>query len=347
MLIDPALFSIRYWLRHILYDAVISTYPSWELGAASESLMPESPRRLHIVPFSVPVNRLKDSKNLCYVSAIAFKLSNLLKNSPLPVKNSPLEVAQKLITLLSETSAPMRVDAISEFSNIWQQTHITLMAPGGIHVHIDDRGLAEWLTLLTNPVLDSGDRPPIICNTHNQLSGFAGYNSEFFQKSNTLFEIQYIHARCCSLLRLGDREGLIRLSSGQNAPSSHSLNHELNHTNVHIVDPIPLPWLRADAMLRFDHPAERALMLRLVTIWDELLDRPPSHPPLQPKNYMKLAHQLSQEFQTFYQTCRMFGDESTDDLSRVQARLGLTLATQRVLRLILENGVGVNAPALI
>ncbi|MGJ3250274.1 MAG: DALR anticodon-binding domain-containing protein [Elainellaceae cyanobacterium] len=286
------------------------------------------------------MNRLKDSKNLCYVSAIAFKLSNL-------VKNPPLGVAQKLITLLSEADAPMRIDAISELSNIWQHIHVTWTDPGWIYLQIGDRGLAEWLTLLTNPLLDAGDRPMILRKPQNRLPSFAGYNSEFFQKSNTLFEIQYSHARCCSLLKLGDRDGLIRLSSDQNATSPHSLNHDLNHITIHIADPIPLPWLRADAMLQFDHPAERALMLRLIATWDELLDRPPAHPPLQPKNYMKLAHQLSQEFQTFYQTCRMFGDEKTNSPGRVQARLGLTLATQRVLRLILENGVGAIAPALI
>ncbi|HHP7244782.1 MAG TPA: DALR anticodon-binding domain-containing protein [Elainellaceae cyanobacterium] len=339
-MIDPALFSIRSWLQQTFYDAVLSTYPNLEPGAASESRMLKSSRRLHIDPFSVPVNRLKDSKNLCYVSAIAFKLANL-------VKNSPLELAQRLIALLSDADAPIRISALAESSTIWRHTHVTLMDSGWIYVQIGDRGLVEWLTLLTNPLLDSGDRPTIIRKTQDRLPGFAGYNSELFQKSNNLLEIQYIHARCCSLLKLGDRERLIHLNSVHNAASSPSPDHELNHNDIHIVDPTPLPWLNADRTLRFDHPAERALMIRLIATWDSLHDCSLSHPPSQPKVYMKLAHQLSQEFQTFYQTCRMFGDETTNDLSRVQARLGITLATQRVLRVILENRLGVSAPAAL
>ncbi|MGJ3246834.1 MAG: DALR anticodon-binding domain-containing protein [Elainellaceae cyanobacterium] len=335
-MIDPALFSIRCWLQQTLYDAVVLTYSSLESGAASESLMPKSPRRLHIDPFSVPMNRLKDSQNLCYVSAIAFKLSNL-------VKNSPLELAQRLTALLSDADAPIRISALTTSSNIWQHTHVSWTHPGWIHLQIGDRGLAEWLTLLTNPLIALGDRPRIFRKTQDRLPGFAGYDSELFQKSNILFEIQYIHARCCSLLKLGDREGLICLGAVHHAASPPSLNH----INIHIADPTPIPWLNADKTLRFDHPAERALMIRLIATWDSLHDCSPSHPPSQLDRSVKLAHQLSQAFQAFYQACRMFGDETTNDLSRVQARLGITLATQRVLRLILENRLGVSAPATI
>ncbi len=61
-------------------------------------------------------------------------------------------------------------------------------------------------------------------------------------------------------------------------------------------------------------------------------------------NYLKLANNLSAAFQTFYSQCRIWGEVKTETPKLAQARLGLVLATQSLLRFILEELLSVVAP---
>jgi len=61
-------------------------------------------------------------------------------------------------------------------------------------------------------------------------------------------------------------------------------------------------------------------------------------------NYLKLANSLSAAFQTFYSQCRIWGEVKTETPKLAQARLGLVLATQSLLRFILEELLSVLAP---
>lgn len=107
------------------------------------------------------------------------------------------------------------------------------------------------------------------------------------------------------------------------------------------VAPNPIPWLNCDQKLRFSHPAERALIAQLVGVVDNFYYPCPSR---QTVDWEKAALNLSQAFQTFYSCCRIWGEVKIQTPHLVQARLGLIIITQAVLRLLLQDMFGVWAP---
>jgi hypothetical protein len=125
------------------------------------------------------------------------------------------------------------------------------------------------------------------------------------------FQLQATHARCCILLRQAHQAGLIGLKS--------------EHSPPEILDPHPFPW--ANPTLKLQHSTEQSLLESLLTTLDTL--------PV-PKAPLKQAIALSQYFHNFHATCRLFDETRRSDPALVQARLGLTFATQKVLKFLLE-----------
>lgn len=129
---------------------------------------------------------------------------------------------------------------------------------------------------------------------------------------DVLFQIQATHARCCTLLRQAHQAGLVTLKS--------------EHSTPEMLDPHPLPW--TNPTLSLQHSTEQSLIECLLTTLDTL----PS-----PKAPLKGAIALSQRFQDFHAACRLFDETRRSNPALVQARLGLTLATQKVLKFLLET----------
>jgi len=146
-----------------------------------------------------------------------------------------------------------------------------------------------------------------------------------------LFTVQYAHTRCCSLLQMANREGLITLKQ---------TNWDTSSAFWLAVSPNPIPWLNSEQKLCLYHPAERALMAQLLALLDELYCPRSSHQPI---NLHKVALDLSQTFQTFYSSCQIWGEVKNQNISLSQARLGLVLITQSALRLLLQDRLGVAA----
>ncbi|WP_258000153.1 DALR anticodon-binding domain-containing protein, partial [Fischerella thermalis] len=131
---------------------------------------------------------------------------------------------------------------------------------------------------------------------------------------NHLFPIQYAHARCCSLVRLGEREGLIT-SEGA------------------------IPWLNKQQELHFHHPSELCLLSELVQVVDELECSDSSDSV----KWQKLALGLSRVFDDFWRDCQIWGEVKVKSPEIALARLGLVMATQSVLRTLLEEKLGILA----
>jgi arginyl-tRNA synthetase len=142
------------------------------------------------------------------------------------------------------------------------------------------------------------------------------------QPLSNLSKVQYIHARCCSLLRLGHQEKIIQLND---SPA------------LMLVYPEPIPWLTADGQLHFVHPAERRLIAQLLGLLDELGGMN------QPK-WVKRAFDAAQAFETFERECRIFGEVKTQMPHLAQARLGLVGVTRAILKLLLQDRLGIVAP---
>jgi arginyl-tRNA synthetase len=140
--------------------------------------------------------------------------------------------------------------------------------------------------------------------------------------ADSLFSVQYAHARCCSLLKLGQREGLIQI------------NQQLR-----------IPWLVDHQMgdgepkFRLTDLVSRRLIGELVTALDDFayLDRTDM------RHWQKTAISISKAFEDFWRNCRIWGEVKMDSPELAVARLGLVLVTQVVLQFLLEEKLGISA----
>jgi hypothetical protein len=254
----------------------------------------------------IPLNRLRDDTQVVYRSAIALKLSALYQ---LPA----LDLAHRIVNYLP---------ASPNFT-------IRAIEPGWIDFHPSDRGLANWLQHLIGPSPHpNGHTSPAGEGTGVGASKVAFHNRIWYEKLNSkppvnLFPIQYAHARCCSLLRLGHSQSLIKIE---------------NKSAYNVLEPNPIPWLKPEGKLYLVHSTERKLIDRLLWLVDEF------HAVSEP-NWRQIAIALSQALLNFHSSCQIWGDVKTQIPQRSQARLGLVGVTRSSLRLLLEDIFQVPAPA--
>jgi arginyl-tRNA synthetase len=194
---------------------------------------------------------------------------------------------------------------------------VEIVPPGWIYLQLTDGFLATWLqSLVVTKVQEDGNM---------SISKISKLNP------SRLFKIQYAHARCYSLLLLAHREGLIQLTDFcDHAPA----------TFASLTSAQQIPWLNDEQKLRLIHPVEGRLLSRLVTVIDNL-----EFPDVNTRvNCEKLALDLSQAFESFWCQCQIWGEVKISDPDLAQARLGLMIATQSVLRCLLVAKLGAVAP---
>lgn len=257
----------------------------------SDSSLLEKQRDRHI-----PLYRAKDDNQVLYVSGIALRLS---RASNIPALEIATVVSSQLVRQVESSSGVPALDAGS-YNRTADDFTVQVIPPGWIHLHIREPAIASWLQRLACMPPEPSNyltSPPPLGNT------------------SRLFAVQYAHARCCSLVRLADRDGTLTLE--------------------------PIPWLNSKEQLRFCHPTERALIAALVEVLDDLYCPSPSRQMI---NWEKAALNLSQAFQNFYSCCRIWGEVKIENIHLAQARLGLVMATRSVLRLLLQNLFGICTP---
>lgn len=238
----------------------------------------------------LPLYQGTDGKKILYISSVALQLS---QSDNSKAKHIVKSIAAYLAT----------------YGEIFD---VKIVPPALIHIELIDSTLAVWLHNLT------------VGETSLQGIGDGGDGVNY---NNKLCKIQYAHARCCSLLRLADREGLIQLID--------------NSTEVlGLLSTQPIPWLDCDQKLRLHQWDEVRLMHLLVKMVDDLVF-PDSNTSV---NWMTTALKLSEAFESFWCNCRIWGEVKINSLELAQARLGLLIVTQLVLRSVLESKLGVFAP---
>lgn len=220
-------------------------------------------------------------------------------------KISALEIAKAIALLLDSQS----VNLLEDFT-------FEVIPPGWIQIQITQPMLAAWLQHLVI-------YPP-------QLQNYREKEDCQLTQTDTyrLFAAQYAHARCCSLLQMAHREKLITLKELPETSSAVFL----------LSEPNPIPWF--NHQIRYFHPAESALLSQLLITLDDLY----CSGTLRQLKWEKAALKLSQIFQTFYSYCRIWGEVKIQTPELSQARLGLVMATQISLRLILQDKLSVPAP---
>ncbi|MEA5578544.1 DALR anticodon-binding domain-containing protein [Anabaena sp. UHCC 0451] len=200
---------------------------------------------------------------------------------------------------------------------------VKIVSPAWIHLELTDPALADWLHCLTTTgtrLEETGE----INQVKNQKSTVKIRKQG---SSKSFLTIQYAHARCCSLLRLADREGLIQLLDSSTAV-------------LGLRSAQPIPWLDCNQKLRLHQPDEVRLIHQLVKMVDDLVFTDSNSSV----NWETAALKLSAAFDNFWCNCRIWGEVKINSWELAQARLGLLIATQLVLRSVLETKLGVFAP---
>lgn len=196
---------------------------------------------------------------------------------------------------------------------------VQIVPPGSIYLELTHPFLATWLQSL------------VVRNLRE--NGETGTRKITVPNPSRLFAIQYAHARCYSLVLLAHREGLIKLREPIPDISENS-------ALAHLASAEQIPWLNDDQKLRLSHPAEGRLIAELVQVIDNL-DCPDLSGAV---NWEKVALDLSQAFEVFWSQCRIWGKVKISAPKLAQARLGLVIATQSVLRCLLVDKLGAVAP---
>ncbi|WP_088241613.1 DALR anticodon-binding domain-containing protein [Calothrix rhizosoleniae] len=222
-----------------------------------------------------------------YITPLALKLS---KSN----KIKALKIADEMEAILSASLGNMFF------------VHVTPSAL--IHVVLSDECIATWLANLTSLGFEEELEGNNICDAPELLSS-----------SPALFTAQYIHARCCSLLRLGEQEGLIKLN-------------EINCNSI--------SWLNDNQKLRCDRQASHRLIFELIQMVDWIYcDRSGRD-----VNWEKAVVSLIDAFQSFWSNCRIWGEVKSTSPELAQMRIGLVLATKVVCKLLLSGKLGIIAP---
>jgi hypothetical protein len=279
----------------------------------------------------IALRRVDAPMGVVYSSAIAPRLA---ANLGIPTEDLAIRLAERW-----PASTADKAD--------WADSSLRVAQKHLVQVHLGDRLLAAWLQQFSRPaesqspdlfpepepdraIWDSAllthvqpspgrlqDRLP-----QDRLPQDKLLQDKRFQ--DQWFEMQAAHARCCNLLALAERVGLVRFE----LPGA--IEGEL-------VWPMPMPWLTAEETLRTQAPAEQRLIGHLLDSVDRLGS-------IQHGSAIALAQSLSRCVYDFDASCRIFGDVAVHQLELAQARLGLVRAAQQTLRWLLEGPLQVAAP---
>ncbi len=240
----------------------------------------------------VPLYQGGYNQKILYISSVAIGISKS-QNSPV------MEIAEVIAGHLSQNS-----------DNLFK---VKVVPPGEIYIELIDSTLAAWLQNLI-----------VAKKTGDWGNNLVHYQLPTSLSSFRVFTIQYAHARCCSLLRLGHQEGLI----------------ELDRTSTEgFMSVKSIPWLNDEQKLFLNHADEIFLLYQLVKAVDNLVCADSSSCI----NWEKVGENLSQAFEKFWCNCRIWGEVKIHSPQLAQARLGLLIATQLVLRSVLEHKLGIVA----
>ncbi|WP_421658794.1 hypothetical protein [Leptothermofonsia sp. ETS-13] len=194
---------------------------------------------------------------------------------------------------------------------------------GLIQIRLGDRAIAAWLNFILQnlPPGKPHDWPSLALQSQITTSEF----------QSQAFAIQHSHARCCSLLQMAQREGLITLNQFERCLAVWQF-----------VNPVSVPWLDADFHLRLAYPSERRLICQLLAVLDQVEG---VWPPPQPIESFRLAEAVNQCFQAFHRDRPIWHSIANDSTDLAQAQLGLVMATQRILYWLLNDLLGIYTPS--
>ncbi|ACK67799.1 hypothetical protein PCC8801_3849 [Rippkaea orientalis PCC 8801] len=236
------------------------------------------------------LSRLSQVTPIIYRWAIAMQLS---RQSSV----SPLDLAEQIVS-----SLVIHRDEYQQFPQL--TFSLKLVEPGWLDFQLCDRALAIWLDYCLQAEL------PQLSPKNQSID------------PDHLFSIQSAYARSCSLLRLGEQQGLIKL----NNPNFNDLVQLYPFGS-------PIPWLIGGKTCRLTHPTELALISQIITTVDRIKND-------STWSGNQLTSRLSHFFWNFERFCRIFGEVAQEYPALAQGRLGLVAVSQRLLQWLWYSQMG-------
>ena len=246
---------------------------------------------------AISIKRARKAIPFVYVCAIAHQLAT-------PSQSASL-IATQLVDMLSQ---PLSIPEEGSLSGIMVQATAT----GLLKFELSDRAIAAWLDHLLAKALPQERCVP-----------FTSMERQMVLPTAAIFEVQYAHARCCSLLRLAHSEGLITLDRLDAPPLVWR-----------VISPPSVPWLTSTAQLCLNHPADRQLLGHLVEASACLSDEA----PCRRRRSLRSAQAIAQAMQVFHRVHPLWRKTGIEP-NLVVSQLGLLLATQRILYSLLADGL--------
>lgn len=232
---------------------------------------------------SLSLNQVSSPIGIIYQTSIALQLAkgNLEKAQ---------EINQKIINNINLLNNPTGLKLIANHNSF-----------GFLEFLLEQKEINIWLQIL----------PKLLIKKYS----FSLLNYHPTDLKNDIFPLQYAHARCCSLLRLGHLDNLIQLKT-----------LDFNQLAWFWLLPNPIPFKQ----ILWQPKEEKELIEQIIKTIDDI-DSVKS---------MKLAEDLSKAFLKFEQYCRIWGDVKRQNPTLAQARLGLIAIIQFLLRYLLTEKLG-------
>ncbi|NES06275.1 MAG: hypothetical protein F6K22_27755 [Okeania sp. SIO2F4] len=255
----------------------------------------------------IPMKQIRDCGGIIYKSAIALKLAPVLQKPAIYIASELAKYCGEIV------NTEGRKDVVN--------FQVEVISSGIIYLELMDLSIANWLSYLSSVPLKD-DQQNFRVDVDYQSSC----------ETINLFPIQYSYARCCSLLRMGEWDGLIVLA--RTTLENYSQFWLILNSDS-------IPWQKSNGELQFLHDAEYELIAEIVSTLDYIYCFSTTKKAI---NWVKVANSLSSAFQTFYCQCRIWGVVKVKTPKLAKARLGLVLVTQSLLRFLLEERLGGKAP---
>ncbi len=259
--------------------------------------------------------------SLVYCCAIAFPLANLWG---LP----SLQVAQELVSLLTINIQESTADFSLQFT-------IRAIKNGLIEFVLSDRYVGLWLSGIWEWGLGEQERLREQGEQGERGSpkGLAPLRSASRGEGEigdyNIFPVQYVHNRCCSLLRLGEREGLISLQDG-----------DFPKDTWQITNPTPFKYY-CDENIDYCYESAELNLFRKISLFIDYLGDRTKNESRQECNsqdfptLVQLALNLSDACLKLIAACRIFGSVAQEKRDLAIARLGLIAIVQKCLQVLM------------
>lgn len=259
----------------------------------------------NLMPQAIPIKRISSATSIVYVCAIAHQLATY--------PDQAATIAAQLVTAWNR-------DLASQPEPMLQSITIQATSTGFLHFEVGDRAIAAWLDqLLANTQTLQPLPTEPLAETERQL----------ILQAPALFEAQHAYARCCSLLQLAHHESLIHLDQIEASPQNWQIQSSEFQSLARV------PWLTPTDQLNVQHPVDRALIAQLLDAYDHLFDRSRQRTQM---SVLRSAQAIAHAFQTFHRAHPLW-EKAYDDSAIFVTRLGLLMITQRVLHLLLWDGL--------